>query len=39
MSDRKSIASLLTDEQKEGWFETNIVANAPLIIGLFPTSL
>ena len=35
MSDRKSIASLLTDEQKEGWFETNIVANAPLIIGLF----
>ena len=26
---------MLTDEQKDGWFETNIVANAPLIIGLF----
>ena len=35
MSDRKNIAELLQDEEKEGWFERNIVSNAPAIVGIF----
>lgn len=35
MSDRKSIASLLQDEKKDGWIERNVIDHAPAIIGGF----
>lgn len=35
MADKKSIASLLQDEQQDGWFDRNIIANSPAIIGVF----